>query len=99
MFTRVLLGGHLLCAFSAMAAFWFAGLSAKGGRLHRAAGRWFARLIYAAAVTGGVLALIGLIEPTLMAPLDLSGTATRHKMTLILYLLVIIIAPVQLVSP
>jgi hypothetical protein len=94
-FTRVLLGGHLLCAFSATAAFWVAGLSAKGGRLHRAAGRWFAQLIYAAAATGGGLALIGLIEPRLLAPLDLNGTATRHKMTLILYLLVTIIAPVQ----
>lgn len=95
MFTRVLLGVHLACAFSATAAFWVSGLSSKGGRLHRAAGRRFSQLIYAAAATGGVLALIGLAVPQWLAPLDSTGTATRHKMTLILYLLIVIVAPVQ----
>ena len=92
---RVLLGVHLACAFSATAAFWVAAGASKGGVLHRYAGRRFAHLMYAAAATGGTLALVGLFAPWLLAPLDATGTATRQKMGLILYLLVIIVAPVQ----
>jgi hypothetical protein len=78
-----------------MAAFWVTAAVQKGGRLHRAAGRRFSQLIYAAAATGGVLAVLGLVMPVLFAPLDPGGSATRHKMTLTLYLLVVIVAPVQ----
>lgn len=93
---------HLAFAFGAMAAFWVAAASAKGGTRHRAAGRWFARLIYAAAAIGGALAVAELISPNLLRPPSASGPdaalaagRTREMMWLILYVLVIIVAPVQ----
>jgi hypothetical protein len=94
-FTRVLLGVHLVCAFSATAAFWVSATASKGGMLHRAAGRRFSQFMYAAAATGGTLAILGLMVPSLLNPVYASGTATRQKMTLILYLLIVIVAPVQ----
>ena len=70
----------------------------KGGPAHRALGRWFARLIYAAAATGGLLAVVGIAAPALMLPFAAGEdrfAVTRHLMWLVLYLLVIIVAPVQ----
>ena len=90
---RLLLIVHLVCAFSATAAFWVSGVAAKGGAWHRAAGRRFSQRMFAAAATGGVLSLIGLVLPLLLAPGD--PGATRQKMTLVLYLLVVIVTPVQ----
>lgn len=80
----VLLRVHLACAFGAIALFWLTAFADKGGRVHRRAGRWFARLIYAAALTGGVMALI-----------QLAADVTQQVMWLVLYLLVVIVAPVQ----
>lgn len=77
---------HLACAFAATLTFWVAAVSAKGGRTHRGAGRWFARFVYAAAATGGVLALAALVS---------AEPATRQLMWLALYVLLIIVAPVQ----
>ena len=95
---RALLAAHLFCATGATAAFWATALTRKGSPTHRALGRWFARLIYGAATTGGVLAVIGVAAPSLMVPFAAGAdaiTATRHLMWLILYLLLIIVAPVQ----
>jgi hypothetical protein len=100
----VLLRIHLLAALTATIAFWVAGLAPKGGRSHRSAGKLFSRLIYAAAVTGGVLAVTELAAPTLVHPIDpavsadivASSTRTnRQTMWLVLYVLLIIVAPVQ----
>lgn len=95
---------HLFCAFTATLVFWVAGFSSKGGPTHRRAGRLFARLIYAAAVTGGVLAVAQLIAPSVVHPVDLtlpadvaerSNAANRQTMWLVLYVLLILVAPVQ----
>jgi hypothetical protein len=94
---------HLTCAFGATAAFWVAGVTAKGGARHRAAGRWFSRLVYVAAVLGGALAIAQLIAPRAVRPGDYAvvsdaaavAARTRQLMWLILYVLVIIVAPVQ----
>jgi hypothetical protein len=94
LFTRALLSVHLVFALSAVALFWVTALAFKGGALHRAMGRRFSRLIYAAAGTGAMLAILGLAEPRVLAPLDPIG-ATRQKMTLTLYLLIVMVAPVQ----
>jgi hypothetical protein len=100
----VLLRIHLLAALTATMAFWIAGVAPKGGRTHRTAGTLFSRLIYAAAVTGGVLAVTELAAPTLVHPLDHAGPAelvstssraNRQTMWLVLYVLLIIVAPVQ----
>ena len=84
---------------AATAAFWIAGLSTKGGATHRTAGRWFARLIYAAAWTGGALAVLTLVRPEWVRPGDQVGgpgaALDRHLAWLVLYVLVIIVAPVQ----
>ena len=61
-----LLRVHLTCALGATAIYWVAALSFKGGPRHRAAGRWFARLIYAAALTGAVMAIVELAAPSLV---------------------------------
>jgi uncharacterized membrane protein len=53
---RVLLAAHLTAAFGAAALFWIPIAASKGGPLHRAAGRVYARLIYVTAVTGVPLA-------------------------------------------
>ena len=95
--TRALLSAHLVFAFLATGAFWIPAVTPKGGPRHRAAGRWFARLIYGAAATGGLLALLGLLTPSLMfnGASALPAAAMRHVMWLILYLLLLIVAPVQ----
>jgi hypothetical protein len=95
-----LLRVHLACAFGATAVFWAAGVSDKGGRVHRAAGRWFARLIYAAAWTGGLMAVASIVAPSWVQPADPSQSLeaarlNRQTMWLVLYVLVIIVAPVQ----
>lgn len=99
-----LLRVHLFCALSATAVFWVAGLSPRGGRTHRAAGRLFARFIYAAALTGGTLAVAELVAPGWVHISDAAVTpdtaraalaANRQTMWLVLYLLLIIVAPVQ----
>jgi hypothetical protein len=99
-----LLRVHLASDAGATIAFWIAVGLPKGGRAHRGAGRWFARMVYMAAACGGVLAVIGLISPALMRPsaADLSAAAmaevfaaARQSMWLVLYILVILIAPVH----
>jgi hypothetical protein len=94
---RALLGAHLLLAFLATGAFWIPAFTPKGGPRHRAGGRWFARFIYGAAATGGVLAIIGLIHPAFMlrSGPELSAAGTRRVMWLILYFLLLIVTPVQ----
>jgi hypothetical protein len=104
-FFDALLRLHLTCAFGATAVFWIAAASRKGGARHRAAGRWFARLICAAAILGGALAIAQLVSPQMVRPAEYVGTTgadaaaevarTRQMMWLILYVLVIIVAPVQ----
>ncbi len=99
-----LLRVHLACAFGATAVFWAAALAVKGSPFHRAAGRWFSRLIYAAAVTGGLLAAVSLLAPSLVrAPIgaaaDLAALEAARQswqtMWLVLYVLLLIVAPVQ----
>jgi hypothetical protein len=99
-----LLRAHLSFAAVSTVAFWLAACSPKGGRFHRAAGRWFERMIYAAALSGGILALSQLVAPAIVRPPDPSWSAetieaqislTRQTMWLVLYVLVTIVAPVQ----
>jgi hypothetical protein len=92
-----LLAVHLSCAAGATGTFWSAAFSRKGGAWHRAVGRWFARLVYVTALTGGVLALLRLAVPSWFpSPSDPRATALeRQTMWLVLYVLVIIVAPVQ----
>lgn len=101
---HALLRVHLLFAFSATAVFWVAAASPKGGRTHRLAGRWFSRVVYGAAATGGALALAALVAPgsvRLPDPLatpdavEAAARQTRHLMWLALYVVLIIVAPVQ----
>jgi hypothetical protein len=102
--SSALLRVHLTCVAAATILFWAAALTAKGGRIHRAAGRWFARAVYAAAVTGGVLAVVELIAPALVRPPDPSMSPEafralvqqdRPVMWLALYVVLILVAPVQ----
>jgi hypothetical protein len=95
---------HLACDAVAMVAFWVAAVSAKGGRAHRVAGRWFMRVVYAAGATGGVVAVVSLVSPLTVRPaaVELAGaaqadvlTAARQSMWLVLYILVILVAPVH----
>lgn len=95
---------HLACALGATAAFWIAGFSFKGGPRHRSAGEWFRRLIYAAAFTGGVMALAGIAVPAWGHPMQPGQTvetwtdalmAHRQTMWVVLYVLLIIVAPAQ----
>ena len=68
----------------------------KGGGRHRRAGRWFARLIYAAAILGAMLGAVGVARPSLLSisdPQHLDGA--RQLSVLTLYLLLIIVAPTQ----
>jgi len=101
---RALLSVHLTCALGATVAFWVAGFSFKGGPRHRSAGEWFRRLIYAAAFTGGVLALAGIAVPSWGHPMQPGQTldtwaealvAHRQTMWVVLYVLLIIVAPAQ----
>lgn len=102
--SSALLRVHLACALGATILFWVAALAQKGGRTHRGVGRRFAQLVYAAAMTGGVLAIVELIAPALVRPPDQSLTLdavqqiareSRPAMWLALYVLVILVAPVQ----
>jgi len=95
---------HLACALGATLAFWIAGFSFKGGPRHRSAGEWFRRLIYAAAFTGGVMALAGIAVPAWGHPMQPGQTADtwtdalqahRQTMWVVLYVLLIIVAPAQ----
>lgn len=99
-----LLRVHLACALVATVAFWIAAMSRKGGPAHRTAGRRFALLVYAAAATGGFLAIVQLVAPTLVRPADPALTAdaldqlarrSSQTMWLALYVLVILVTPVQ----
>ena len=101
---RLLLSVHLACALAATGAFWLAAFSGKGSPFHRASGVWFQRLIYAAAVTGGVLALVGIIAPAWSHPIGPGETPERwadalrtHRQTMwvVLYLLLVIVTPTQ----
>lgn len=84
--TDALLVAHLLCAMGALALFWATALARKGGPFHRWTGRWFARFIYAAAASGGLLVLLGLLQASVRA---------RHLIIFVLYMLIVIVAPVQ----
>ena len=53
-----LLRVHLVLAACSAVAFWLAACAPKGGRFHRAVGRRFSFLIYATAVTGGVIVTV-----------------------------------------
>jgi uncharacterized membrane protein len=70
-----LLRVHLTCALGATALFWIAAVSRKGGPRHRFAGRWFASLVYATAVTGATMAIAQLAGPELVHPPDLTRAA------------------------
>jgi len=102
--SSALLRVHLACAVGATILFWIAACTRKGGRTHRAAGRRFAQLVYAAAATGGTLAIVEIIAPALVRPPDprLAAEAVRELarqqrpvMWLALYVLVLLVAPVQ----
>jgi hypothetical protein len=102
--SSTLLRVHLTFAFLATAAFWIAAFARKGGRTHRKAGHRFAQLVYAAALAGGLLAVVQLIAPSLVRPPDpaLSPEAadaiarrTTQTMWLALYVVVILVTPVQ----
>jgi len=90
-----LLAIHLVCAVGATEIFWIAAFANKRGALHPQVGRWFARAIYGAAVTGGVLAGTGLLVPGVMTSANRGAADTRHLMAFILYLLIVIVTPVQ----
>jgi hypothetical protein len=99
-----LLSVHVACALGATVAFWSAAFSGKGGPFHRASGAWFQRLIYAAACTGGALALAGIVAPAWGHPIGPGQTpehwadalrAHRQMMWVVLYLLLIIVTPAQ----
>jgi hypothetical protein len=101
---QALLSVHLVCALTATVAFWLAAFSGKGGPFHRAIGKWFQRLIYAVAFTGGVLALAGICVPAWGHPIEPGQTAEQwagrlralqQTMWVVLYMLLIIITPAQ----
>jgi hypothetical protein len=99
--STVLLSLHLTCAALSTAAFWTAAFTRKGERAHRAAGRLFARLVYVTAATGTVMALsrlvapVGPLPPADLAPALAASVAERQTMWLVLYVMLIIVAPVQ----
>jgi hypothetical protein len=99
-----LLRVHLFCALAATLLFWLAACSPKGLSLHRRAGQLFARFIYAAAATGGLMAVAALAAPGAVHAPDplvsaeaaaLALRANRQTMWLVLYILLIIVTPVQ----
>jgi hypothetical protein len=103
-FFSALLRVHLALAAASTIAFWLAASAPKGGRFHRAVGRWFERAIYATAVSGGILAVAQLVAPLFVRPPDPAWPAdtieanvrlTRQTMWMVLYLLIAIVAPVQ----
>lgn len=83
---RIALAAHLVCAWGAAAVFWIPIVAAKGGPLHRRAGRLYVRLIYLTALTGAPLAVIlaiGATEP-----------GARRTAAFLAYLIVILVMPV-----
>ena len=99
-----LLRVHLFCALGSTAVYWIAAFARKGSPIHRSAGRWFSRLIYAAAVTGAIMAVAGLLIPERVHPPNpdvqaaasaAAAAAARQLMWFVLFVLVIIVAPVQ----
>jgi hypothetical protein len=94
---------HLTGAAAATIAFWIAAALRKGGRGHRAAGRWFSRLVYLTAITGAVMAVARLLGPPSLPLIDGAGQLLanaameleRQTMWLVLYVLLILVAPVQ----
>jgi uncharacterized membrane protein len=58
----LLLPIHLAVGLAALVLFWIPALTKKGGPLHRAAGRWYARAMAIITVTGIVLALLFLAQ-------------------------------------
>jgi hypothetical protein len=101
---HALLRVHLVFAFTAIVLFWMAAGTPKGGARHRWAGRWFSRLIYAAAATGALLAVATLVAPSAVrtpnaaasaAELEITARQTWQLMWLTLYVVVIIVSPVQ----
>ena len=93
---------HLTCAAAATICFWIAGLASKGGSLHRAAGRWFTRLVFLTAWSGGAMAVARLLVPGLIqvsadSPIAAAQAVSfeRQTMWLVLYVLLIIVAPAQ----
>jgi hypothetical protein len=93
-----LLRVHLTFALSSTVVFWATAFAPKGGPFHRKAGRWFARLIYATAWTGGTMAVADLLAPTWFhraaSTIDVQRLEAQ-TMWLVLYVLLIIVAPVQ----
>jgi hypothetical protein len=100
-FSAILLPIHLTCAALATAAFWAAAAVRKGQRAHRTAGRLFARLVYLTAATGTVMAVwrlgtpVGPIPSVGVTPALASAVAERQTMWLVLYVMLIIVSPVQ----
>ncbi|MEO8481414.1 MAG: hypothetical protein ABI634_04340 [Acidobacteriota bacterium] len=95
-FVRALLGAHLFCAAGATVCFWSAALAAKGQRLHRASGFWFARFVYLTATTGATLAVIRLVALRHADAADVPAAIIEQQtMWLVLYVLLIIVTPVQ----
>src|SRR6187402_3596712 len=91
---------HLSCAAGATICFWVAALATKGERVHRAAGRWFGRLVFLTAWTGAAMAGARLLVPSLIhvvgdTPLAIAQAVAveRQTMWLVLYVLLIIVAP------
>lgn len=56
LFRDLLLPLHLLCGLAALVLFWVPALAKKGGRAHRAGGRWYVRAMTVITITGFVLA-------------------------------------------
>ena len=99
---RALLGVHLICALGAIGAFWISAFSFKGGPVHRTAGNRFRWLIYAAAITGGTLALAGIAVPSWghpqqagQSPDEWTESLRLHRQTMwvVMYMLLLIVAP------
>lgn len=81
------LGVHLVCAFGATVVFWVPIAASKGGPLHLAAGRVYARLIYATALTGAPLAVLLFVSAT--------EPAAARTAAFLAYLVTILVQPVQ----
>jgi hypothetical protein len=87
----ILLWPYFVSVAAATACFWAAALTRKGGLVHRAAGRAFARLVYTAAVAGAGVVLSGAAGPALAGPaawVALGGllivvTAVQHGVAVI----------------
>jgi hypothetical protein len=64
-------GLHIFVGAIGLVLFWIPVFTAKGGRLHRAAGRWFVRSVYVVAASGLVSSVWAII-----APANFKGAAT-----------------------